>query len=223
MTVEDLKIHIDEVIRMTFERVQYAFDHNKENSPVDSERNTSRLVFPSYSDGKPRISEQELRFCFTEAFNDYFRGKNIPIYYSVETPTRKNYSEFSKSKEKPHPNPHPDPTGRSGEFDLVIYELDAGKMKRRCLIEFKANNASLLEHEKDFVKLNNPGEWSKDGEKDVELRYFIELIDGYRADTLERLGEKTANREETHFVCYSLRKGKEISNEIEDLLHPLRN
>ena len=132
----------------------------------------------------------------------------------METPTRKNYSGFSKSKECPNPKPQPNDYGRSGEFDLVIYELEEYKLKRRCLIEFKANNASELDHKKDFVKLNNPDEWSKEGENDVELRYFIELIYGFKAKTLENLGKKTVNKKGTNFVCYSLRDKKKISCEI---------
>ncbi|MBR4197197.1 MAG: hypothetical protein IKQ94_00290 [Bacteroidales bacterium] len=215
--IENLQKHIETIINIAFERVQYAFDHNKENGPVppdDQNKPVSRIVFPSYSNDGIRISEQELRFCFTEAFNEYFENKNIPIYYSVETPTRKNYSGFSKSKECPNPKPQPNDDGRSGEFDLVIYELEEYKLKRRCLIEFKANNASELDHKKDFVKLNNPDEWSKEGENDVELRYFIELIYGFKAKTLENLGKKTVNKKGTNFVCYSLRDKKNISCEI---------
>lgn len=215
--IENLQKHIETIINMAFERVQYAFDHNKENGPVppdNQDKPVSKLVFPSYSKDGFRISEQELRFCFTEAFNEYFENKNIPVYYSVETPTRKNYSGFSKTEKNSNPSPKPDPKGRSGEFDLVIFELVDGKMKRRCLIEFKANNASELDHKKDFVKLNNPDEWSKDGDHDVELRYFIELIYGFKAKTLENLSKKTAKKEGTNFVCYSLRDKKKISCEI---------
>ena len=207
METEDLKKHIDEIIKLTFERVQYAFDHNKEKGPVKSEP-ISRIVFPSYSDGGTRISEQELRFCFTEAFNEYFRNKNIPLFYSVETPTRNNYSGFSKSKDNPHPTPQLDPDGRSAEFDLVVFELEDGKMKRRCLIEFKANNASILDHEKDFVKLNNPQELSdEEGKNVVGLRYFIELIDGCHSGTLTSLNDKIATKKDTCFICYSLKNG----------------
>ena len=215
--IENLQKHIETIINMAFERVQYAFDHSKENGPVppdNQEKPVSRIVFPSYSNDGIRISEQELRFCFTEAFNEYFENKNIPIYYSVETPTRKNYSGFSKSKECPNPKPQPNDEGRSGEFDLVIFELVDCKMKRRCLIEFMAKNASDLDYKKDFVKLNNPDEWSKEGENDVELRYFIEIIEGYRADTLKSLSKKTTKKEGTNFVCYSLRDKKDISCEI---------
>ena len=219
--IDNLQNHIETVIDMAFKRVQYAYDHKKENGPIPPEIQSepvSRLVFPSYTNNSTRISEQELRFCFTEAFNEYFQGKNIPVYYSVETPTRRNYIKFSKSKECPNPIPQEaeeaEKKGRSGEFDLVVYELDAGIMKRRCLIEFKANNASPLDHEKDFVKLNNPKEWSKEGVKDVELRYFIEMTEGYRADTLNSLRVKTQKKSDTRFICYSLKKNKDISDEI---------
>lgn len=83
-------------------------------------------------------------------------------------------------------------------------------MKRRCLIEFKANNADQNNHNKDFCKLNNEKEYKKD----VLLRYFIELIDGYDNDTLKNLKDKTNEKEGTHFLCYSLEKAEEISSKI---------
>lgn len=204
MNAEKLKSRIDEIIELAFKRVQYAYDNNKETKPNENSEHKTRLVFPSYSNNKPRISEQELRFCFVEAFNEYVVKEKLPLYYSVETPTREKYIFSDKN------NPKPDTDGRSGEFDLVVFELEDGRMKRRCLIEFKANNASQKSHDKDFCKLNNEKEYKKD----VLLRYFIELIDGYDNDTLKNLKDKTNEKEGTHFLCYSLEKAEEISSKI---------
>ena len=205
MNAEELKSRIDEIIELAFERVQYAYDNNKETEPKENSEHKTRLVFPSYSNNKTRKSEQELRFCFVEAFNEYVVKEELPLYYSVETPTRDKYSGFSTK------NPQRDDNGRSGEFDLVIFELEEGEMKRRCLIEFKANNASQKSHDKDFCKLNNKNEYKED----VLLRYFIELIYGYDNGTLNSLNKKTnKNKKRTHFLCYSLEKAEEISSKI---------
>lgn len=213
MNAEELKPHIDKIIKLAFERVQYAYDNNKETEPTENSEHKTRLVFPSYSHPETRKSEQELRFCFVEAFNDYVVKEKLPLYYSVETPTRDKYSGFSKK------TPQRDNNGRSGEFDLVVFELEDGTMKRRCLIEFKANNAYHYEHKKDFVKLNNEQEWCNrnEKEKDVLLRYLIELIDGYDKRTISSLKKKTKEiKKDTNFVCYSL-NGEDISDKINQI------
>lgn len=205
MKTETLKTHLENIINQAFERVQYAYDNNKETEPKENSEHKTRLVFPSYSHPETRKSEQELRFCFVEAFNEYVVKEKLPLYYSVETPTREKYNFSDKN------NPKPDIDGRSGEFDLVVFELEDGRMKRRCLIEFKANNADQNSHDKDFCKLNNEKEYKED----VLLRYFIELIYGYDNGTLNSLNKKTnKNKKRTHFLCYSLEKAEEISSKI---------
>lgn len=205
MKTETLKTHLENIINQAFERVQYAYDNNKETEPKENSEHKTRLVFPSYSHPETRKSEQELRFCFVEAFNEYVVKEKLPLYYSVETPTREKYNFSDKN------NPKPDIDGRSGEFDLVVFELEDGRMKRRCLIEFKANNADQNSHDKDFCKLNNKNEYKED----VLLRYFIELIYGYDNGTLNSLNKKTnENKKRTHFLCYSLEKAEEISSKI---------
>lgn len=206
MNPEKLKSSIDEIIKLAFKRVQYAYDNNKETKPNENSEYKTRLIFPSYSNNKPRISEQELRFCFVEAFNEYIVKEKLPLYYSVETPTREKYNFSNKN------NPKPDTDGQSGEFDLVVFELEDGRMKRRCLIEFKANNADQNSHDKDFCKLNNENEYKED----VLLRYFIELINNYNDKTIENLKNKTKDKigNATHFRCYSLENAEEISSKI---------
>ena len=48
------------------------------------------MVFPKYRNKETRVSEQELRFAFIEAFNELNKENNWGLYYSVETPTEKN-------------------------------------------------------------------------------------------------------------------------------------
>lgn len=218
METQELKKHIEEIIDLTFKKVQYSFDYQKENvKPSGSAQEClTRLVFPSYAnEDKTRISEQELRFVFVEAFNEYCKEKKLPLFYSVETPTRDKYSGFSKTKDS-QSDPRQDDNGRSAEFDMVIFELEDNILKRRCLIEFKANNASELEHKKDFVKLNTPKECeNSDGEKDVMFRYFIEILGSYNKGTISSLQNKIKESKgnNTIFICYSLNKDKKDKGE----------
>lgn len=222
MKKEELKEHMDEIIRLTFERLGNAYK-NQEVSKSKFENGGSRLVFPSYYNKdeeatETRISEQELRFTFVEVFNAYCDLYNLALFYSVETPTMDTYSNFANSKE----NPMRDDSGRSAEFDLVIFDEER---KRRCLVEFKANNASEHDHWKDFVKLNNPNE-----DKSDVLRYFIEVIKSYTENgdhsTVCSLNSKIKNHlGNVSFHCYALEgeskrgsvgqtEGKDISVKI---------
>ena len=246
MKKEELKNHMDEIIRLTFIRLSDAYKNqevnNKKFEKVGGrlifpsynkkiEIRKSRLVFPSYYKEKEptetRISEQELRFIFVEVFNAYCDQKELDLYYSVETPTKDTYINFADSKEDPMPaNKSDDKKGRSAEFDLVIFDEEGN---RRCLVEFKAKNAGDHDHWKDFVKLNNPNE----GGNEV-LRYFIEVIKSYNDNTIISLKgkEKDGKLSKNHtikasFHCYALegeskrgddnqRKGEDISYKFID-------
>ena len=220
MDKADLKGVIDEIIKQTFERLDYVYrNHRETNSPktVKDDTGLSRLVFPMYCEQqefKTRISEQELRFAFVETFNKYCDKKNISLFYSVETPTKGRYSCFAKG------DPQESIDGRSAEFDLVIYN---NELERVCFIEFKANNADEHDHKKDFVKLDSETE----GNEDV-LRYFIELIrsysEGNERSTIDSLQRKLKCSEKKRFVfrCYALegksQRGKEniVGQDISD-------
>ena len=191
---------IEEIIRNTFEAIQDAYNYQTENAPkLDSpnRQRLSRIVFPQKRDDTTRISEQELRFVFVEQMNKKI-NEGWDVFYSVETPTRDPYKGFRKGE-----TPRQDESGRSGEFDLVIFN---NRLERIALIEFKANNASSHEHLKDFVKLNNP----KEG--DV-LRYFIEIVKSYDIGTLSSLRSKTEGNKPI-FRCWSLDEGKDITDDI---------
>ncbi len=193
---------IEEVIKDTFVALQDAYLYQQEASPkLNSAKRQclSRMAFPQKRDETTRISEQELRFLFVEQLNKKI-GKDWDVFYAVETPTKDSYSGFSKGQ-----NPKQDKNGRSGEFDLVVYN---NQLKRIALIEFKANNASSHDHKKDFIKLNNP----KEGGTDV-LRYLIEIVNAYDNRTLTRLHTKITGNESI-FRCWSLRDGRDISEEI---------
>jgi hypothetical protein len=186
MTKEELKKTVKAVITDAFHRIEYAYQHQCEPSVeipkiIDAERESkTRLIFPRYTkskkgkDGGTRISEQELRFAFVEAFIAYCDTNDIDdLYYSIETPTSNRYVGFSaKSKISPQRN---DTEGRSGEFDLVIFNKENDKLKRACLIEFKAKNAGEIDHWKDMLKLKEEGEET--------LCYFIEVLKSYDEGT----------------------------------------
>ena len=223
MKKEELKKHMDEIIRLTFERLDKAY-RNQEVNNTKFEKGYSRLVFPSYYKNKnptvTRISEQELRFTFVEVFNAYCDLNNLDLYYSVETPTKDTYINFADSKKEPQR----DDDGRSAEFDLVIFDE---QNNRRCLVEFKANNDSEHDHCKDFVKLNNPNE----GDNDV-LRYFIEVIKSYTENgdnsTVNSLkGKIMYYWYNVQFHCYALEgkskrsgKGQTKGEDISDKFKP---
>ena len=208
---------MDEIIRLTLIRLSDAYK-NQEVNNKKFEKVGGRLIFPSYYKEKEptetRISEQELRFTFVEVFNAYCELYNLALFYSVETPTKDTYKYFADSKE--HPVPHA--KGRSAEFDLVIFDE---QMNRRCLVEFKANNASEHDHEKDFVKLNDPAE----GDTDV-LRYFIEVVKSYTQNgdnsTVSSLRDKIKDiLGDVSFHCYALegksKRGGEGQTKGEDI------
>lgn len=193
---------IEEIIRNTFEAIQDAYNYQTENVPkldFPNRQRLSRIVFPQKRDDTTRISEQELRFVFVEQLNKKI-NEGWDVYYSVETPTYGAYSGFSNGE-----TPKRDEKGRSGEFDLVIFD---NRLKRIALIEFKANNATEHEHIKDFVKLNNPEE----GDNNV-YRYFIEIVKSYNNGTLSSLKDKTKSNEPM-FKCWSLEEGKDITEDI---------
>ena len=193
---EKLKEHIENILKLTAIRLKDVYDNHKEMDGCFKESMfNSRLVFPKYRDDKTRISEQELRFCFVEVFNEYCNLKELPLYYSVETPTSGIYNFKGKT-----------PKQQSGNIDLVIYN---DKLKRVCLIEFKACNAEKSEHEKDLLKLNN----EEKGNEDL-LRYFVETVKSYNNGTLSSLKNKISTKgDDTLFRCYALESKESESYE----------
>ena len=199
-TIRTSKEHLEEIVQKTFEAIQDAYNYQTENAPKLDNPNRlklSRIVFPKKRDETTRISEQELRCVFVEQLNKKI-NEGWDVFYSVETPTCDAYKGFCRGE-----TPRQDESGRSGEFDLVIFN---NRLERIALIEFKANNASDHEHLKDFVKLNNP----KEG--DV-LRYFIEIVKSYDMGTLSSLRSKTEGNKPI-FRCWSLDEGKDITKDI---------
>ena len=112
------KEYIEEIVQKTFEAIQDAYNYQTENDPKLDNLNRqklSRIVFPQKRDETTRISEQELRFVFVEQLNIQIH-EGWDVYYSVETPTQEAYEGFKNGG-----TPKQDEDGRSGEFDLVIF------------------------------------------------------------------------------------------------------
>ena len=109
---------MDVLVRRTEGIVNEAYRCHKEESLREMSKMTS-LVFPQYSADddesqdkqkkqkeKTRISEQELRFAFVQAFHEYKCTHNCNYQYGVEVPTKDKYlftekDEENKRKYKP--------------------------------------------------------------------------------------------------------------------------
>lgn len=199
---EEIKKHVDEIVKNTFKRLQYAYLRSKpeeyeKRKDIKNHNNTYRLIFPKYRHDEEghrkddlRISEQELRFAFTEEFIRYCNpqgGKpktwnsNVETWrYSIETPTEKKYKNFSKGE----PSVAINNEGRSALFDFVIHDE---KNTPICLIEFKAHNPEQRKYHKDFVKLIH------DAEESNILRYFIQVLVSYDEKTIMNLARNLIN------------------------------
>lgn len=201
----DTDIHISNMIDETFEFVRKAYKyHNasiQSTQSLDCANTHSRLIFPKTKNGKTRISEQELRFAFVEIFNRYVEQKGLNWFYSVEMPTRGDYSFSGKGN-------------RNALFDLSIID---SSFNRIALIEFKANNPGKECYAKDLMKLTNPEE-----EDSNTLKYFVQIVENYTGETIDSINKKTEIENQSitksgnpvHVRVYSLSKGEEIINKI---------
>ena len=198
------KEHIEAVISNTFSIIKKVYKSQKEGKDKPIEASGSRLIFPQTRKDETRVSEQELRFIFVEQLNQYLQsseGIKWNVYYSVETPTKKEYG-FSNPDKK-----------ESGNIDLVIHDSN---LNRIALIEFKAKNPRRQSYQKDYEKLTN--------EPNAPYRYFIQLVENTKSNTVPNIKDEKVkvkndmdNRwgnESVHFICYSLTSKEPIIDEI---------
>lgn len=199
------KDHIEEIIKATFDVIKNVYKKQKEGYNVNGSFNNSnsRIVFPKYSNGETRISEQELRFIFIEQLNKHCQEeKQWNAYYSIETPTENKY-KFSENKKKIQPRK--DDEGQSAMVDLCIYDE---KLNRIALIEFKALNPDKHAFDKDFCKLQK---------ERVALTFFIMIVKNHDNGTITNIQKKIKTKgADTEFYCYDLENGEDISKEIID-------
>jgi len=189
--------HIENVIRRSFNILQKVYEQQQEimggETVFDS---NSRILFPKYRSGGTRFSEQELKFIFVEQLNIEISENNWDVYYSVETPTKYRY----KFKGEKTPIVYKEENkGQSAQFDLVIHD---NKFNRIALIEFKANNAPISHHQKDFLKLQEEG-------SENTLTYFLEVVKSSDIRTINNLKEKSSEYKGV-FRCWSCSEGKFI-------------
>ncbi|MDE6027280.1 MAG: hypothetical protein K2G23_04365 [Muribaculaceae bacterium] len=188
---------MEEILELTKEKLVNSFNQKGENT-------TTRLMFPPerQKEDRPRVSEQELRFAFVEAFNEICERKKLPWRYAVEVPTNDTYCFKGE--------PCVSKNGQSAMFDMVIFDEENN---RRILIEFKGNNPQTKLYEKDFVKLTNPAEYPEDNQC---LSYFIQLLRSSDNKTLKSLNKKcSTQRNRIHFKFLNLSESKYLDlNEI---------
>lgn len=156
--MEDFEKDLDSVIKETFDILR-----------SHPQKGASRLVFPDYTLGGMRVSEQELRFVFVEQIQKLLKKYNY--FYSVETPTKDRYKFTQDGRNIPCKSGE----GQSANFDLTIKD---GDKKNIAIIEFKANTASEHAYAKDLCKLWNTKE-------EGDYRYFICLFKKMNKNTLE--------------------------------------
>ena len=155
--------NVEELIRKSLQELQKISCENKIKSHENNSKNEvkpqeSKLIFPKYRDNSIRISEQEARLLLIREIE-----KQNEFYYSVETPTKNTYSDFSDKSENPKINPD----GRSGNIDLTLYQKHENEFKRTHLVEFK--NKPKASCKKDFLKLLCDDE-------NCGINYYINII-----------------------------------------------
>jgi len=185
----DIETMMEILVKRTENIVNEAYSCHKEGHKTEVSDITS-IVFPQYSmdeedkQKKTRISEQELRFAFVQAFQEYKCKHHTDYLYGIEVPTKDKYlftieeevkDKGGNKKKKRIYKPRIDKeNGRSGSFDMVIFNE---KLERACLIEFKYNHPEKGSFAKDFLKLANLAE----GEEKIK-RYFIHLVKDKASD-----------------------------------------
>lgn len=189
---EKHKKHIENVIEETFKIIKLVYANQQEKEGLKGSKNGSRIIFPQKRKKmETRLSEQELRFIFVEQLNKEIDGE-WNVYYSVETPTKKEYG-FSNHNKK-----------ESGNIDLVIHN---SKFERIALIEFKAKNPSEKFYQKDFERLTT--------EPDDSLRYFIQIIENTYNNTKGNIENKVKSnakwgKNEVRYICHSISSVKAL-------------
>ena len=92
-------------------------------------------------------------------------------FYSIETPTKECYKDFSSKEPKIIKDQSEDIEGRSGNIDLTLYNSE---LKREHLIEFKFGNKDTCR--KDFLKLLCD-------DKQCKTNYYINILETFKDGT----------------------------------------
>lgn len=176
-------MNVDKLIVKTFKK---AVNMMVENPNPELRKNSNsdfpppKIIYPCYSDGEKRISEQEIKQLFIQTL---IEEKNF--YFSVETPTELKY-KFSEDRKLIDPLVG---IGESANVDLCLYKFEDSKFKRMHLIEFKFKNSAEHEIKKDFLKLFAEGS--------EQNNYFIHILDSANKGTLKKATEQTPKEKRT--------------------------
>jgi hypothetical protein len=127
-----------------------------------------RLIFPLKRGKKIRHSEQEAKFLFIRNVEN-----QSEFHYSVETPTKKAYKDFTKGE------PKQEEDGRSGAIDVTLHNKDGARI---ALIEFKYGANLIRSIRKDFLKLLIDA-------PEIELNYFIHVVPNTSKDLYKEYKE----------------------------------
>lgn len=177
--------NIEEIIEQSLcELVKVANDEKMQKK--------NKLIFPKYSNGEIRISEQEAKLLFIEKVIKDYDG-----FYSVETPTGLKYrfSEGGKKLDIPLLD-----IGKSGNVDVCLYD---NSKNLKHLVEFKAHISKQFDFNKDFLKLKHENNGTK------LSNYFVQILKSYKSETIkglknryEKVFESECDRNDIFvFVC----------------------
>jgi len=98
---DDLKNIVDKIVEDAFKRINYAYQHHREKEKDEddepgNEEIATRLIFPKYANNGTRISEQELRFAFVEAFNASQDVKEKKLFTLLKRRQKNDTKVFQK-------------------------------------------------------------------------------------------------------------------------------
>ena len=166
---------IEKIIERSFRELKIIAKIAYENGTVNQDQN-SKLIFPKKRDNSIRISEQEMRSSFIREL-EALAGEDS-YFYSIETPTKECYKDFSSKEPKIIKDQSENIKGRSGNIDLTLYNSE---LKREHLIEFKFGNKDTCK--KDFLKLLCD-------DKQCKINYYINILNNADDETHKTLKKK---------------------------------
>lgn len=160
--VVSLKSEIDNC-NFEINKIKIVYPKYRETTKEEKEliKDGKQVIYKITKDIRKRVSEQEIKQIFIQLLNEENR-----FLYSVETPT---FSEHHFLGVSP----------RSGNIDVCLYVVNDKKIKRKFLLEFKANNKGSYEN--DFNKLAN-GSASEEKNESIDT-FFIHIVEPFHPST----------------------------------------
>jgi len=157
--------------------------------------NARQLIYPLEQNDKGthvrRVSEQEARFAYVHALSGGIATLlNQKYYYSVETPTRANYT-FDKPIADIRCYPKQD-DGTRARVDMTLYTAEGHTLQKQCHIEFKENH-DPHSVTTDIVKLVTETALEEEAYKPNSIvSHKFQLIENADAKTMQTIFKKCA-------------------------------